>query len=47
MKMIAMFFTLGIAPICCLAEAVSETGNPSEAILKRHTLSFIGWIRHG
>jgi uncharacterized protein YciI len=34
MKMIAMFFMLGVAPICCLAQAVSETGNPSEAITK-------------
>jgi uncharacterized protein YciI len=34
MKMIALFFVFGLAPICCFAQGVAETVNPQEAIRK-------------
>lgn len=34
MKMIALFFVLGFAPICCLAQDLAETVNPQEATTK-------------
>ena len=34
MKMIALFFVLSFAPICCLAQGPAETVNPHEATTK-------------
>ena len=34
MKMITLFFVLGFAPVCCLAQALAETVNSQETIAK-------------
>jgi uncharacterized protein YciI len=34
MKMIAFFSMLGFAPICCLPQSLTETGNPQESAAK-------------
>jgi hypothetical protein len=47
MKMIAMFFMLGVAPICCPAQAANETVNPSEAITKPTYLVIYRPVRRG